>query len=67
MYTFCKSSAVMERLSIHFSSPSHGHILLGVAMRPIWWEKAMIGIFTNDFKRIKSRTYMYADFGMKAI
>lgn len=67
MYTFCKSSAVMECLSVHIFSPSHGHILLGVALRPIWWEKAMFGIFTNDFKRIKSLTYMYADFCMKAI
>lgn len=42
-------------------------MFLDVALRPIWWENALIGIVINDFKRIESRTYMYADFCMKAI
>lgn len=48
-------------------SPSHGYMFLDVALGPIWCENALIGIVINDFKRIKSRTYMYADFCLKAI
>lgn len=47
-YCIAAFNSVMERKPL--GSEMQGHVLLGVALKPIWWVNVMIRILTKNIK-----------------